>query len=71
VFFGGIIFSVLLRKHGGPSKAMSFNLLGAMTGGMLEYHAMVFGFQSLYWFAIGLYGLAVIAAWRSAYSFSE
>jgi hypothetical protein len=34
---------------------MSANLFGAMCGGLLEYNAMYFGFQTLYWLAVGLY----------------
>jgi len=65
VFFSGIIFSVLLRKHKRVSNAMAFNLFGAMVGGILEYHALAFGFQSLYWIAIVIFGLAIFCAGRS------
>ena len=34
---------------------MSANLFGAMCGGLLEYNAMYFGFQFLYWLAAALY----------------
>jgi hypothetical protein len=43
---------------------MSYNLMGAMLGGVLEYNSMRFGFSSLYLIAFILYGLA----WVSAFS---
>jgi hypothetical protein len=55
LFFSGIVFSSLLATSRGISGAMSANLFGAMCGGLLEYNAMYFGFQTLYWLAVGLY----------------
>jgi spermidine synthase len=61
LFFSGIVFSTVLGRATEASSALGMNLLGAMTGGVLEYNAMYFGFQSLYWLAIALYatGLAL------------
>ena len=42
---------------------MALNLLGAMFGGVLEYNAMYFGFQFLYWLAMGLYLSAFTASY--------
>lgn len=61
VFFSGMVFSILLKSKGNIAGAMALNLFGAMCGGMLEYHSMYFGFQFLYWSAIGLYGLAFLS----------
>ena len=41
---------------------MALNLLGAMCGGLLEYNSMYFGFQFLYWLAIGLYIAAFVSS---------
>jgi hypothetical protein len=55
LFFSGIVFSSLISTSAGLSGAMSANLFGAMCGGLLEYNAMYFGFQFLYWLAAALY----------------
>lgn len=39
---------------------MAVNLLGAMTGGLLEYNSMYLGFRALYLVAIGLYAAAFV-----------
>jgi hypothetical protein len=59
MLFSGVVFSTLLARKAGVSGVMGMNLLGSMFGGMLEYNSMYFGFQSLYWFAMGLYALAM------------
>lgn len=61
MFFSGIAFSSLLSDTGNISDALAMNLLGAMCGGLLEYNSMYFGFQFLYWLAMGLYGLAMLS----------
>jgi hypothetical protein len=38
-------------------------IMGAMLGGILEYNSMYFGFQFLYWLAMGLYLLAFVATY--------
>ena len=62
VFFSGILFARLLRSEDNVAGAMAVNLLGAMGGGLLEYNAMYFGFQFLYWLAAGLYLIAFLWA---------
>ncbi len=59
MFFSGLVFSTLLAGTAGISGALAMNLLGAMVGGLLEYNAMYFGFQFLYWIAMGLYAAAL------------
>jgi spermidine synthase len=61
LFFSGIVFSTVLRRAAEASSALGMNLLGAMLGGVLEYNAMYFGFQSLYWLALGLYAAGLVA----------
>ena len=61
LFFSGLVFSMLLSREAEASSALGMNLLGAMAGGVLEYNSMYFGFQSLYWLALGLYAAGLIA----------
>ncbi len=58
LLFSGLIFSVLLKKSKDLTGALTYNILGAMVGGILEYNAMQFGFSFLYLLALALYGLA-------------
>ena len=60
MFFSGIAFSSLLAGTADVSGALATNLLGAMCGGLLEYNSMYFGFQFLYWIAVGLYAAAIV-----------
>ena len=62
MFFSGIVFSSLIATTTGLSGAMAANLFGAMCGGMLEYNAMYFGFQFLYWLAAALYAGAFLSS---------
>jgi hypothetical protein len=65
VFFSGIVFSSLIATSPSISSAMAANLFGAMCGGLLEYNAMYFGFQFLYWLAGALYVGAFLASlWK-------
>jgi hypothetical protein len=59
MFFSGIVFSTLLAKTKNISGVMAMNLLGAMTGGLLEYNSMYFGFRFLYLLAIFVYVLSI------------
>jgi spermidine synthase len=61
LFFSGIVFSTLLKGTENISAVMSYNLMGAMLGGVLEYNSMRFGFSSLYLVAFLLYGLAWVS----------
>lgn len=63
IFFSGIVFSSLLAAGGSVSRIMAVNLFGAMCGGLLEYNSMYFGFQFLYWLALGIYGSAFLLSW--------
>ncbi|MBI5250880.1 MAG: class I SAM-dependent methyltransferase [Desulfomonile tiedjei] len=58
IFFSGVVFSTLLREAKDISSVMAINLIGAITGGILEYNSMYFGFGFLYLLAIALYLLA-------------
>jgi len=58
MFFSGIVFSTLLGRTEDIAGVMSINLLGAMTGGILEYNSMYFGFRFLYILGMVIYLLA-------------
>jgi hypothetical protein len=60
MLFSGIVFSTLLGARGEISGIMAVNLLGAMTGGLLEYNSMYLGFRALYLIAMGLYAAAFL-----------
>jgi hypothetical protein len=65
LFFSGIVFSTLISRDktgSGITGAMAANLFGAMCGGLLEYNAMYFGFQFLYWLAAALYVAAFVSS---------
>ena len=62
LFFAGLIFSSELARKGQVGGAMSANLFGAMCGGILEYSSLYWGFSSLTWLALALYGLAFISS---------
>ena len=71
IFFSGLAFSSLLRKAHDFSRAMGQNVLGAMFGGVLEYHSMVFGFSALYLVAIVLYVAAFLTSLRPTSTWQE
>ncbi len=62
LFFSGIIFSLLFKNSDNITGAMSYNLIGAILGGLLEYNSMRYGFAFLYIVALALYGLAWAAS---------
>jgi phosphoglycerol transferase MdoB-like AlkP superfamily enzyme len=66
LFFSGIVFSTLLKGVDNIANAMSYNLMGAMMGGLLEYNSMQYGFAFLYLIALMLYGLALVTSMRVA-----
>ena len=66
LFFLGFAFSTELDRSSSVPIALSSNLMGAMVGGFLEYNSMYFGFGSLYWLALAMYGLAWLTSVRPA-----
>jgi hypothetical protein len=66
IFLANLIFSRSFKDTGKSNQsdtAFGANLLGAMTGGVLEYAALVTGYQALLLFAVAAYILAYIF-WR-------
>lgn len=46
--------------------ALAFNILGAVTGGVLEYSSMAFGLDALNWLVLAAYGGAVLLLGRAS-----
>ncbi|MEP6729417.1 MAG: hypothetical protein ABJE10_02210 [bacterium] len=63
VFFAALIFSTLLSTRADATRALAYNLLGAIVGGVLEYSSMAFGIKALYVVALVTY-LAAFAMSR-------
>jgi spermidine synthase len=68
ILFAGMIFASLLQKHRDPVRALAFNLLGAIMGGVLEYFSMIIGTKALYLLAAAIYLLALWAYRRAGAS---
>jgi len=60
VFLANVIFSNSFRETETADIAFASNLLGIMTGGMLEYLSMLFGYHALLWLVIAFYALAML-----------
>jgi hypothetical protein len=65
VFFAALIFSTLLSRRADGTRALAYNLLGAIVGGVLEYGSMVIGIKGLYLLAAALYLVALLLTRRS------
>jgi hypothetical protein len=64
VFLANLVFSYSFRDTNTADMAFASNLLGAMVGGVLEYMALISGFQALLIVVALLYGLAWVFATR-------
>jgi hypothetical protein len=64
VFFANLVFSWSFRDTRTADMAFASNLLGAMLGGVLEYLALITGYQALLLVVAALYGLAFLFAAR-------
>src|SRR5436190_3028204 len=60
VFLANVILSNSFRDTEIADIAFASNLLGIMTGGMLEYLSMLFGYHALLWLVIAFYALAMV-----------
>lgn len=61
LFFSGFCFSAEARRSEALGDTLYPNTLGAVLGGCLEYLSLQFGFHSLYFAAMGIYGLAYLS----------
>jgi hypothetical protein len=55
LLFAGVVFATLFARTESPSRAFGSNLLGALTGGLLEYLSMATGFKALGLVALAFY----------------
>jgi hypothetical protein len=54
----------LLLARGDGARALGYNLIGAIVGGVLEYGSMIVGIKGLYVIAAVLYLAAMVSALR-------
>lgn len=66
VLLSALIFPRLLAIRADPARALGWNVLGAIVGGVLEYASMVAGIKLLYGLAALAYGAAWFASRREA-----
>jgi hypothetical protein len=66
VFLANVIFSNSFRDTEAADVAFASNLLGIMTGGMLEYFSMLFGYHLLLIPVIVFYAIAMLLRRRGA-----
>lgn len=59
VFFSGLLFSLVLRRSSDPSRALSWNLLGAVFGACVQSLSLLTGLQFLLYIVFALYALAL------------
>jgi spermidine synthase len=64
ILFAALIFSTLLSRRRDAGRALAYNLLGAIIGGVLEYSAMALGIKAMYIVAAALYAGAAVSAMR-------
>jgi hypothetical protein len=58
IFLANLVFAGRFREVGDSTGAFGANLLGAMVGGLIEYVALVTGYQALLFVVAALYGVA-------------
>ena len=68
VFFANLVFTFSFKDSDAADLAFGANLVGAMVGGVLEWGALVTGYQALLIVVAGVYLLAWIARPRSVFS---
>jgi hypothetical protein len=64
IFLAGLVFSTRFRGTANPNLLFGSNLLGAMTGGALEYGSLVLGLPPLYLVGALLYIFAFLSGRR-------
>lgn len=64
IFFASMIFSTLLHRRVDATRALAYNLLGAIVGGVIEYSSMAFGVKALYVLAALIYAGALFLSRR-------
>jgi len=64
VFFANLVFTASFRDTATADMAFASNLIGAMVGGVLEYAALVTGYQALLIVVAAIYAAAYVAGSR-------
>lgn len=64
IFIANLVFANRFRNVEASNVAFGANLLGAMVGGLLEYVALISGYQALLLLVAVLYGLAFVTGRR-------
>jgi SAM-dependent methyltransferase len=64
IFIANVIFAERLRHTASSTDALGVNLMGAVLGGLLEYSALVLGYQSLICVVGVLYAAAIMVMMR-------
>jgi spermidine synthase len=64
IFIANLVFAERFRNVEASNVAFGANLLGAMVGGVLEYAALITGYQALLLLVAILYGAAFVAGRR-------
>jgi SAM-dependent methyltransferase len=55
ILFAATIFAMLFRTRANPTRALAYNLVGAIAGGVFEYSSMITGVKALYLIAAVAY----------------
>ena len=66
IFFANLVFADAFRDAEEADVSFASNLLGAMVGGVLEWTALIFGYQALLLIVIGVYAGAYVLRPRAA-----
>jgi hypothetical protein len=61
VFFANLVFTASFRDTETADMAFASNLIGAMVGGVLEYAALITGYQALLVIVAGIYAGAYLS----------
>lgn len=64
IFFAALVFATLFRTRSDAPRALAYNLLGAVVGGVLEYASLVVGIKALYLIAAAAYVTVFVLARR-------
>ena len=70
IFFSGILFALIFKERPEPARALGYNVLGAVLGGLLEYSSMFLGTKPLYMVSLLMY-IAAFYFWKKESSKME
>jgi hypothetical protein len=68
LFFAAACFALCFKKRSSPNLALGWNLLGAVTGGLMEFLSMAVGLKALSFIALIVYLLIMLLHIRRAKS---